>query len=138
MSATADSPPFDFLGCGFAFPFAVTPDGRLARATDVRRIDESIWMILGTRPGERLMRPDFGCAIHGLLFAQNTPALRARAVDAVRRALVAHEPRIDVLDIRADFDAAQPSLLVLRIDYRVRGTNTVNNLVYPFYINESA
>jgi len=104
----------------------------------VRRIDESIWIILGTRLGERLMRPDFGCAIHGLLFEQNTPGTRARAVDAVRRALVAHEPRIDVQDIRCDVDPTQPSLLLVRIDYRVRGTNTSNNLVYPFYINESS
>jgi phage baseplate assembly protein W len=128
----------DFLGRGFGFPFAVTPDGRLAGAADVRRIDESIWIILGTRLGERLMRPDFGCAIHGLLFEQNTPGTRARAVDAVRRALVAHEPRIDVQVIRCDVDPAQPSLLLVRIDYRVRGTNTVSNLVYPFYVNESS
>jgi phage baseplate assembly protein W len=128
----------DFLGRGFAFPFSVTPEGKLARAADVRRIDESIWIILGTRLGERLMRPDFGCAIHGLLFEQNTPGTRARAVDAVRRALVAHEPRIDVQDIRCDVDPTQPSLLLVRIDYRVRGTNTSNNLVYPFYINESS
>jgi len=128
----------DFLGRGFAFPFSVTPEGRLARSADVRRIDESIWIVLGTRLGERLMRPDFGCAIHGLLFEQNTPGTRARAVDAVRRALVAHEPRIDVQDIRCDVDPTQPSLLLVRIDYRVRGTNTSNNLVYPFYINESS
>jgi phage baseplate assembly protein W len=129
--------PADFLGTGLAFPLAPTPSGRLALASGSQRIDESIFLILGTRPGERLMRPDFGCAIHALVFAPNTVATRARAVDAVRRALVAHEPRIDVHAIRCEFDAAQPSLLLIRIDYRVRGSNSVANLVYPFYLRES-
>ena len=129
--------PADFLGTGLAFPLSPTPSGRLALASGSQRIDESIFLILGTRPGERLMRPDFGCAIHALVFAPNTVATRARAVDAVRRALVAHEPRIDVHAIRCEFDAAQPSLLLIRIDYRVRGSNSVANLVYPFYLRES-
>lgn len=127
----------DFLGTGFAFPFAVGPDGRLALARRTQRIDEAIFLILGTRPGERLMQPEFGCHIHELVFAPNNAATRTRAVDAVRRALVAHEPRIDVHDIRCELDPAQPELLLLRIDYRVRGTNTMANLVYPFYLNES-
>lgn len=129
--------PADFLGTGLAFPLAATPAGRLALASGAQRIDESIFLILGTRPGERLMRPDFGCAIHALVFAPNTVATRARAVDAVRQALVAHEPRIDVHAIRCEVDAAQPGLLLIRIDYRVRGSNSVANLVYPFYLRES-
>jgi phage baseplate assembly protein W len=128
--------PWDFLGTGLAFPLAPTPSGRLARASGTQRIDESIVLILGTRLGERLMQPRFGCAIHELVFAPNTAATRARAVDAVRRALVAHEPRIDVHSIECEADAAQPSLLLLRIDYRVRSTNTAANLVFPFYLRE--
>jgi uncharacterized protein len=135
MNATRS--PADFLGTGLAFPLAPTPQGRLALASGNQRIEESIYLILGTRLGERLMYADFGCAIHALVFAPNTVGTRARAVDAVRHALVAHEPRIDVHAIRCELDAAQPSLLLLRIDYRVRGSNSVANLVYPFYLRES-
>lgn len=127
----------EFLGTGFAFPFAVTPRGRPALARAEQRVEEAIYLVLGTRPGERLMLPDFGCAIHDLVFAPNDPATRTRAVDAVRRALVAWEPRIDVLAVNADTDPAEPGLLLIRIDYRIRANNALGNLVYPFYITES-
>jgi len=127
----------EFLGTGFAFPFAVTARGRLALARGQNRVEESIYLILGTRPGERLMLPAFGCAIHDLVFAPNNPRTRTGAVDAVRRALVTWEPRIDVLEVAAEFDPGEPGLLLIRIDYRVRANNAMGNLVYPFYITES-
>jgi len=127
----------DFLGTGLAFPLSVTPRGRLALARAGQRIEESIYLILGTRLGERVMLPAFGCAIHDLLFAPNDPTTRTEAVDAVREALALWEARIDVLAVTADFDPAQPSLLLIRIDYRIRANNALANLVYPFYINES-
>ncbi|MNN78185.1 Lysozyme [compost metagenome] len=83
------------------------------------------------------MMPAFGCAIHDLLFAPNDPTTRTEAVDAVREALALWEARIDVLAVTADFDPAQPSLLLIRVDYRIRANNALANLVYPFYINES-
>ncbi|MFC4158639.1 GPW/gp25 family protein [Chitinimonas lacunae] len=128
----------DFLGAGFAFPFGVTARGKLAWARAEQRIEESIYLILATRLGERLMLPQFGCAVHDSLFAPNGPATRTRAVDSVRRALVAWEPRIDVLDVSAEEDPAEPSLLLLRINYRIRANNALANLVYPFYLNESS
>lgn len=128
----------DFLGTGFAFPLRVTPRGKLALSPAQQRIEESIYLILGTRLGERLMQPGFGCLIHKHLFAPNNPATRTRAVDSVRRALIAWEPRIDVLDVSAVFDRGEPNLLLIRIDYRIRANNALANLVYPFYINESA
>jgi phage baseplate assembly protein W len=83
------------------------------------------------------MLPTFGCGVHDLLFDSNNPSTRTEAVDAVRSALVAWEARIDVLDVTAEFSPAQPSLLLIRIGYRIRANNAVTNLVYPFYINES-
>ncbi|MFZ5509189.1 MAG: GPW/gp25 family protein [Pseudomonadota bacterium] len=127
-----------FLGTGFKFPFQVTPRGRFALARAEERIEESIYLILGTRPGERLMQPAFSCAIHDLLFAPNNPATRTRAVEHVRRALVAFEPRIDVLAVTTETTEAEPSLLLIRVDYRIRANNAVGNLVYPFYITEAA
>lgn len=127
----------DFLGAGFAFPLRVDARGRLAGARAELRVEESIYLILGTRFGERLMQPDFGCGVHELLFAPNDPGTRTEAVDAVREALAAWEPRIDVLDVSDEVDALQPGLLLIRVDYRIRANNALANLVYPFYINES-
>src|SRR5215470_13510709 len=91
-----------FLGRGFKFPIQIAGRGRLALAQEEQRVEESIYLILGTRLGERLMQPTFGCGIHDLLFATNNPSTRTRAVEHVRRALVTYEPRIDVLSITAE------------------------------------
>lgn len=127
----------DFLGAGFAFPLSVTPRGKLAFVRAEQRVEEAIYLILGTRLGERLMQASFGCRIHDLVFAPNDPGTRTEAVDSVRKALEAWEARIDVLEVMADFDPGQPNLLLIRIDYRIRANNALANLVYPFYINES-
>jgi phage baseplate assembly protein W len=127
-----------FLGRGFRFPLQVTRRGQLALAQEEQRIEESIYLILGTRLGERLMQPAFGCGIHELLFAPNNPTTRTRAVEHVRRALVSYEARIDVLSVTAETSEASPSLLLIRVDYRIRSNNAIGNLVYPFYITEGA
>jgi len=84
------------------------------------------------------MLPDFGCGIHDLVFAPNNPGTLAQVVQNVRKALVAAEPRIDVLDVAADSAPDSPNLLLIRINYRIRANNAVGNLVYPFYIGESS
>jgi uncharacterized protein len=128
----------DFLGVGWKFPLQVTPGGRVALARYEQRIEESIYLILSTAPGERVMLPDFGCGIHELVFAPNNTSTRSLVVYNVRQALVAHERRIDVLDINAASAPEEPNLLLIRIDYRVRSNNARGNLVYPFYIREVA
>ncbi|SAK99988.1 phage baseplate assembly protein [Caballeronia arationis] len=128
----------DFLGTGLRFPLQVTPQGRLALASGDRRVEESIALILGTRLGERVMQPNFGCSIHDLVFAPNNAATHTRAIDAVRRALVLLEPRIDVLEVSAQSAPAEPNLLLLRVDYRQRANNAIGNLVYPFFLLEPA
>jgi uncharacterized protein len=127
----------DFLGTGLKFPLQVTPQGSLALASGEQRIEESIYLILGTKPGERVMQPTFGCAIHDLVFAPNNAATRGRAIDAVRRALVLFEPRIDVLDVSADTAPGEPGMVLIRVDYRLRANNSIGNLVYPFFLLES-
>jgi phage baseplate assembly protein W len=128
----------DFLGTGFGFPLRVTPQGRLAMVRSGERVEESIYLILSTKVGERVMMPTFGCTIHDLVFAPNNAATRTRAVDGVRRALVNFEPRIDVLEVAAETAAGEPSLLLIRVNYRLRATNALGNLVYPFYLLEAA
>jgi phage baseplate assembly protein W len=130
--------PRDFLGTGLRFPLQANAVGRIATSSTERRIEESIYLILGTKLGERVMLPTFGCAIHELAFEPNNAQTRTRAIDAVRRALVAFEPRIDVLDVSATSAPGEANLLLVRVDYRLRGNNAVGNLVYPFYLTEPA
>ena len=127
-----------YLGVGWKFPLQVTPSGKIAQARYEQKIEESIYLILSTAPGERLMMPDFGCGIHDLVFAPNNASTPTRVVQAVRKALAAYEPRIDVLDLNAQTAPDPPNLLLIRISYRIRSNNAVGNLVYPFYIQEGA
>jgi uncharacterized protein len=125
-----------YLGKGLAFPLAVGANGRLARASEEAKIEQSITLILGTARGERVMRPDLGCAIHDMVFSPNDPSAVDRITEAVRQALADQEPRIVVLAVEAEQDAGHPSLVVIRVDYRVQANNTLANLVYPFFISE--
>jgi hypothetical protein len=126
----------EFLGIGWKFPLQVTPGGKIAQAKYEQRIEESIYLILSSAKGERVMLPDFGCGIHDLVFAPNNAMTLTVVVQTVRQALVAYEPRIDVLDITADTAPEEPNLLLIRINYRIRANNALGNLVYPFYITE--
>jgi phage baseplate assembly protein W len=128
----------DFLGVGWKFPLQVTPGGKVAQARYEQRIEESIYLILSTAKGERVMLPDFGCGIHDLVFAPNNSTTIAVVIHTVREALVAYEPRIDVLDISAESAPEELNLLLIRINYRIRANNARGNLVYPFYIRERA
>lgn len=127
-----------FLGVGWKFPLQVTPQGKIARARHEQRIEESIYLILSTAKGERVMMPDFGCGIHELVFAPNNAMTPTLVVQAVRRALTAYEPRIDVLEVAAETAPDAPNLLLIRINYRIRANNALGNLVYPFYVREAA
>jgi phage baseplate assembly protein W len=125
-------------GTGLAFPLAVTPHGKLATARAETKIEQSIWLILSTAKGERLMRPSYGAGIHDLVFEPNEPQSIAHIVDQLRRALVEQEPRIAVLDVNAETSQGEPNLLLLRVDYRVHGNNSSSNMVYPFFVREGA
>ena len=129
--------PRAFLGSGWKFPVAVDARGRVASSRHEQDIDEAIWIILGTAKGERVMRPDFGCGIHEYVFAPNEPGTRASVTHEVHKALAEFEPRIEVGQVRVEAPAGRPALLMIRVDYRVRSTNTRRNLVYPFYLRES-
>jgi Bacteriophage baseplate protein W len=127
-----------FLGVGWKFPLQVTPTGGIATASAEQRIEESILIIMSTARKERVMLPEFGCGIHDLVFSSNDSSTVSQIVDAVRRSLVTYEPRVDVLDVSAETSDGEPNLLLIRVDYRIRDTNSMKNLVYPFYITEGA
>lgn len=125
-----------FLGKGWSFPIKTDPDGRLAYTGSAEKVRQSIWLILSTAPGERQMRPEFGCGIHDLAFQPNTAALRGLVQQLVRSSLVRWEPRIDVLGVQVETPPDARNYLLIRIDYRIRDHNATYNLVYPFYLNE--
>ena len=127
---------FEFLGRGIAFPFARRPGRPVAYSAGMEKIEQSIRLVLATAPGERLMRPGFGCGIHDLVGQPNTDALRGLVAGRVSDALGRWEPRIDLLDIRVAQHPRVPNRLDIDMDYRIREDNSVFNLVYPFFIND--
>jgi phage baseplate assembly protein W len=130
--------PKEFLGAGWGFPVkSDDKTGVLKRAEYEESVRQSIWIILGTAKGERMMRPEFGCGIYDLVFEINSDVTAGRVAQAVREALVQFEPRIDLLDVHVR-PANEGEALFISIDYRVRATNSAFNLVYPFYLEQSA
>ena len=123
-----------FVGRGFSFPMRVDQDGSIRLTRGTENLDASVRVILSTAPGERLMRPQFGCRIWDLLFEPvnfNTLGLMDQAV---RDAILQWEPRVDVTEVECAPDPQDPYLVHIRIAYRVRDTNDRRNLVYPFYV----
>jgi hypothetical protein len=127
-----------FLGRGWAFPVVAGGDGRIQYAAGEQSIEQAVEIILGTSPGERVMRPEFGCGIWELVMEPNSAQLQGRVQARVRDALVRWEPRIDVLDVRVESPPEQKNVLLVRIDYRIRANNAFYNLVYPFFLQEGA
>ncbi len=128
-----------FLGRGVGFPINLDISGAIQRAEFEESVRQSIWIILGTAKGERLMRPDFGCGIYDLVFETNSASTAAKVAQSVREALLFFEPRINVLDIQTTSQSdSDGDKLLINIDYQVRATNNVFNLVYPFYLERSA
>ena len=123
-----------FIGSGWAFPLRVDATGGIALVNREREIAEAIRLILATAPGERPMRPEFGCGVHDYVFAPADENTAGRIAFEVRRALDRWEPRIDVTDVVVGFDDEDAGVLYIDVRYTIRGTNDPRNLVFPFYV----
>ena len=123
----------DFIGAGWAFPVGVDARGRIALSRRERDIEEAMLMILLTPKGQRIMRPEFGCQIHDLVFAPNDATTAGLALYYTREALAMWEPRIRVLDVLAAPDPDGPARLLIEIHYEVKATYDKRSLVFPFY-----
>ena len=123
----------DFLGSGWAFPVGVDARGRIALSRRERDVEEAILMILLTPKGQRVMRPEFGCQIHDLIFAPNDATTAGLAAYYVEEALAMWEPRIRVLDVTAGPDAHGTERLLVEIRYEIKATYDRRALVFPFY-----
>jgi phage baseplate assembly protein W len=124
----------DFIGSGLAFPIHTDATGSIALVSGDREIVESIRLILATAPGERPMRPEFGCAIHDLVFAPADAATAGQIAYEVRLALERWEPRIILTDVVVSFAEADEGTLLIDVRYTLRGSNDPRNLVFPFYV----
>jgi hypothetical protein len=137
LSVRPGEPPhFDatFIGRGFDWPVRVDHTGSIKLTDGAPDLDRSIALVLMTAPGERVMRPQFGCRIWDLLFEPVTSNLLGLIAEAVRDALAQWEPRIEVEDVRPVPDPNDHSLVRIAVIYCVRATNDRRNLVYPFYV----
>jgi phage baseplate assembly protein W len=134
-------PTFDtrksFLGVGWKFPIDVDRRKGIGMSQFEENIEESILIILGTALGERVMRPDFGCAIHDLIFAPNNSNTHGLIIYHVKEALMKWEPRIQNITVDVETDPDALSRIYVKVEYQVIATNNVYNLVYPFYLQKS-
>lgn len=100
-------------------------------------IEQSVRLILSTRPGERVMRPTFGCRIHEYVFFPNNSATHVKIRDAVSEALEQNEPRLQDVEVEVNGDPQEIDRLNVRVKYKIRSINSIHNLVYPFYLQGS-
>ena len=125
-----------FLGRGFGFPPAFA-NGQVRMVEDEQDIHESLLILFGTLPTERVLQPQFGLDLTALLFEPLSTTLRTLLKDRITTTLLIHEPRIRVLDLVIDDSQALEGLLQIRLTYSVRSTNSRFNLVYPYYLGDA-
>jgi phage baseplate assembly protein W len=124
----------EFIGQGLAFPLQIGPQGGIALASGERDIEQAIRIILETAPGERMMRPEFGCRVHELVFAPRNAATEGLLIHYVGEALERWEPRIEVQEIDIVPDPGPGAALLVEIKYRIKDTHDERSIVYPFFL----
>lgn len=124
----------DFIGRGWRFPVLPDPAGGLGYTDGDTNVEQSLRILLLTNLGERVMRPDFGSKAWQLVFAPGSVQYLGLLETSVREAIRDWEPRVELEDVRAEADPSDETRVTVSISYRVRRTNTRNNLVFPFYL----
>jgi hypothetical protein len=126
----------EFLGQGWAFPLQFNPRGQIALALGERDIEQSIRIVLETVPGERVMRPEFGCQAKQLLFAPKNAATEGLLIRYVEEALTRWEPRVEVVTVNVLDDRSTDGAWLVEVNYMIKTTHDTRSIVYPFYIEE--
>lgn len=124
----------DIIGRGWSFPPRLDNRGQVSTVGDATEIEQSIRIILNTSPGQRVMRPEFGCRLQELVFAPNNSETVGFAERYVRRALGRWEPRIELEEVAVAPDEENPARLIISVSYRIKATHSARSLVYPFYL----
>jgi len=123
-----------FVGSGWSFPLRTDTTGSIALSSGSREIVEAIRLIVGTSPGERPMRPEFGCTIHERVFDTADATTVGEIARDVKEALRRWEPRIEVQSVDVTIDDMEHEKLYVDVGYSIRGSNDKRNLVFPFYV----
>lgn len=129
-----DSKGREYLGRGLGFPLRVNARGEIALVSGERDIEESIRVILGTKPGERVMRPEFGCRAHELLFEPRNASTETLMQQYVSDALRMWEPRITVQWVDVLIDENQDGAILVEVYYTIEETHDERSIVYPFFL----
>lgn len=124
----------NFLGKGWRFPLGVNGGGNLDMAEERASIEQAIRIVLGTAIGERVMRPDFGCHVHDYVFQPNSASTASLVAYTVKESILKFEPRVQNVRVRAYPDPHAENALLIDINYEVRSSNQLENMVYPFYL----
>lgn len=130
-----------FLGIGWSFPpeFHKFADSLTVKmVAEEADIKESLWILLSTSPGERVMQPSYGCGLQGMVFETINQSTMTEIKDIIERAILFFEPRITLEEIDVNTEDALEGMIKIRLDYTVRKTNTRSNIVYPFYFLEGS
>lgn len=122
------------LGTGLAFPIQTNPRGEILLVSSDVDINQSIQIILGTHPGERVMRPTFGCRVHEMMFEPRDATTMSMIKKYVDEALQLWEPRIQVFAINTESSDGQDGAIFVEIEYQVKATHDTRSIVYPFFL----
>jgi uncharacterized protein len=122
-----------FVGTGWNWPVETDPTGAIALASGTEELEQAMYLVLATSPGERPMRPEFGCRLQEFVFELADATTAALIAAEVRAALQRWEPRVVVEDVVVTADSDEPSTLWIDINYTVKAANDRRNLVFPFY-----
>lgn len=128
----------EFLGQGLAFPLQLNARGGLALVAGARDIEQALRIILETLPGERVMRPEFGCRAKELLFSPRNAATESLLIQYVEQAIGRWEPRIELAAVEVLDNGGPEGAWYVAIRYRIKDTHDERSLVYPFYIGTEA
>jgi phage baseplate assembly protein W len=124
----------DFIGRGWSYPARITPYGEISLSEGNDEIEEAITIILSTSPGERPMRPDFGCDLSRFVFGVANTETAALIAQEVKASVARWEPRVNMKSVDVFYDTEEPNTLYLDLQYVVKGSNDPRNLVFPFYV----
>ena len=124
----------EIIGNGWGFPLGINSQGGIQLTSDKSEITQAIQIILSTSPGQRVMRPKFGCPLQDLVFAPNDSHTAIQARRMVEEALGMWEPRINVIQVEVNPDREERNLLLIEIQYEIKATHDRRSLVYPFYL----
>lgn len=131
MFAHDDNP---FVGTGWAYPIGLNAVGGIATVNGVDEIEQAMFLILATTPGERPMRPEFGCPLVDFLFDPIDATTCGRIERAVEESLRRWEPRVDIIGVDVSVDGESDGRVFIDIRYSIRDTYDTRSLVFPFYL----